>query len=134
MNSPTGNGMPTSSSTKPTIFFVDDEIDLLDIYAERFERHFNVKCFEAPALLFKALEEGVAPPNIIITDYRMGDMNGVEMIAKLNQMGLIIPAILLTGNPDSQTKQVAAPTSIKCILEKPCKDADLKKSIAELLA
>jgi DNA-binding response OmpR family regulator len=120
--------------TKPLLYFVDDEEDLLEIYEDRFRRHFDVKCFVSPKKLIADLLSGaVRHPDVIITDLRMAEIDGIEMIRALRKAGLQSPAILLSGNLDRESTELASGAGVNRIMDKPFKEAELRQRITELL-
>jgi FixJ family two-component response regulator len=127
----------TASSTerKPILIFVDDEEDLLEIYEDRFRRAFEVKCFVSPLKLIEEVKSGkLNSPDVIITDLRMAEIDGIEMIRTLRQAGLMTPAILLSGNLDSKATEAAVAAGVSRIMDKPFKESDLRESIRALIA
>ncbi|MGA2802542.1 MAG: response regulator [Verrucomicrobiota bacterium] len=89
------NGVAGSS---PTIFVVDDEPMLLNL-AETIlgAAGFRVHLFHDPK---KALSEYVAakpPPDVVITDYAMAGMSGLDLIRECKRLNPQQKTILLSG-------------------------------------
>lgn len=90
-----GTGSPA------TIFVVDDEQMLLDL-AEMILKPagFQVCLFKDPT---KALAEYVAapsPPDVLVTDYAMPQMNGMDLIRECKRLRPRQRTILLSGTVD----------------------------------
>lgn len=122
------------SSAKPLIYFVDDELDLLDVFQSAFEERYAVSTFSSAEQLVGAISSGQVPtPQLIVTDFRMTGMDGVKMLAALMSMGHPIPAILLSGNLSKETAISALNHGFFRILEKPFEPDVLESFINELL-
>ena len=70
----------------------------------------------------------VRKPDMLITDLRMPEMNGVEVIARVRSAHPRIPILVLTGTRDRDARPAALSHNISGIIEKPLND------MAELLA
>jgi DNA-binding response OmpR family regulator len=81
------------------IFVVDDEPMLLDLAAAILQPHgFKVWTFRDPQL---ALEEFSAiRPEILVTDYAMGSMNGMDLVVQCRRLNPKQKIILLSGTVD----------------------------------
>jgi len=89
------------------ILLVDDFPGLLELL----RKYFNLKCIkveiEECASASDALEKmKLRQFDIIISDYDMRDMNGIDFLKFIRKMGNSIPFILLTGvqNPEIETE------------------------------
>jgi PAS domain S-box-containing protein len=58
----------------------------------------DTKCFQEPKQAFDFIKKD--PPDLIITDYLMPDMDGLEFIKKLKQEEIDVPIIMITGHGD----------------------------------
>ncbi|HXB58160.1 MAG TPA: response regulator [Candidatus Acidoferrales bacterium] len=101
----------------PVVFVVDDEEMLLDL-AEMVLKPagFSVRKFQDPK---KALAEyAVAAPRVVITDYAMGPMNGLEVIQECRRLHPDQKIIMVSGTVD---ESVYANSEIKpdCFIAKP---------------
>lgn len=76
------------------IFYVDDEIELCEIFKELFEReNVIIECFTDPEAALKRISEST--PNIVFLDFRLPGTTG-EIISK--RIPKNIPRVLLTGD------------------------------------
>jgi DNA-binding NtrC family response regulator len=98
MSQPESNGVASSPST---IFVVDDEQMLLDLAEMILEpAGFHVCLFSDPQ---KALQEYIAaqsPPDVLVTDYAMAGMNGMDLIRECKRRNPRQKTILLSGTVD----------------------------------
>lgn len=82
-----------------TIFVVDDEPMLLDLATTILEPlGFDVRTFSDPK---KALAEyPAAKPVLVVTDYAMGGMNGLDLVRECKRINPRQKTILLSGTVD----------------------------------
>jgi two-component system, LuxR family, response regulator FixJ len=69
----------------------------------------------------------------LITDLRMPDMNGVELLRGLRQAGAMLPAIVITGHGDVQMAVEAMKNGALDFIEKPFSDDVLLESIKRVV-
>src|ERR1035437_1755761 len=69
---------------KRKILIVDDDSFLLDMYALKFsQNNFDVAAVPSGAQALEKLKEGIKP-DVILTDIIMPDMDGFELLEKIN--------------------------------------------------
>lgn len=121
-------------NAKPLIYFVDDEPDILEVFEDCFSEKFKVHTFSSGLELVNMIEQQtVAVPQLIVTDFSMAKMDGMNMLAKLFALGHEIPSILLSGNLNKDAAIDAMNHGISRIVEKPFKTAVLEAYINDLL-
>ncbi|MGD0745820.1 MAG: response regulator [Verrucomicrobiota bacterium] len=82
-----------------TIFVVDDEQMLLDLAEALLQPlGYNVRTFSDPRLALK--EYPAAKPEVVVTDYAMGGMNGLELVRECKRVNPKQKTILLSGTVD----------------------------------
>jgi CheY-like chemotaxis protein len=87
-----------------TIAIIDDEADLVDLFQEILESDgFKVCAFTDPIQAFNTLEKKIQEYGLILSDFRMPNLNGYELCTKL---------ILL--NPELQVILMSAYDIIEC--------------------
>jgi DNA-binding NtrC family response regulator len=93
---------------KHTIFIVDDEPTFRALVDATLSRDYYTKLFHEPASLLKALEK--EEPHLILTDYSMPDMDGIELIEKVKAKRPYLPIIMLTnyGSIDAAVRALKA--------------------------
>ncbi len=78
---------------------------------------FDVRTFKNGAALLRAVRStGV---DCFVIDYKMPDMNGVELAGRLRNRDIAAPVILITGYPDDNISARAAAAGIRHVLLKP---------------
>ena len=64
-----------------------------------------------------------------LIDYKMPDMNGIELVGRLRNRNITTPVILITGYPDDKISERAAAAGVKHVLKKPLFEDSLIKRI-----
>ncbi|WP_038965826.1 response regulator [Bradyrhizobium diazoefficiens] len=116
------------SSTKPTVFVVDDDAAVLGSLRFLLETDgFAVRTFRSGTALLNA---GGAPgADCYVIDYKMPDINGIELASRLRKSDGETPVILITGYPDENISTRAAAAGVKDVVLKPLLDENLLKRI-----
>lgn len=73
-------------------------------------------------------------PGCILTDVRMPEMSGLELVVKLKELGLAHPIIVLTGHADVALAVEAMQAGVSEFLEKPFDDELLLRALRRALA
>lgn len=120
--------------SQPLIAVVDDEQDLLANFRDLLEDQFTIETFSSPQLFLESLPElqkkGV---RLLITDFKMPMMNGLEMVQRAHPQAPHLPFIILSGFLDKKTVLEAVNLGVFRLLEKPCDPDQLLSAIEELL-
>lgn len=119
---------------KPKIIVVDDERDILDIYVALLDPNFEVEAFNSPHEFLLALS---ADPKkdfeLVITDLKMPEIDGLAMIKKAHELGFSFPFILLSGYLDKNAAIDAVNLGAFRLLEKPTDYDILISAIDQLI-
>jgi CheY-like chemotaxis protein len=112
----------------PRILIVDDEEAILYV----FERYLSVAGYRVAVAgngrdAVRAGEAG--PVDLLITDFRMPGMNGVEVIHSLRSLQPDLPALVISGNP---IEAGTMPPGVR-FLSKPVSMSDLLDIIPSLI-
>lgn len=65
----------------------------------------------------------------LVTDLRMSDMSGVELLERLNQMGAMVPSVVITGHGDVPMAVAAMKAGAVDFIEKPFEDDVLVEAV-----
>jgi len=88
---------------------------------------FPVRVHESATGFLAALPEiGKA---CLVTDLKMPDMSGVELLEQLKQMGVAVPAIVITGHGDVPMAVAAMKAGAVDFIEKPFEDEVLIEAV-----
>jgi DNA-binding NtrC family response regulator len=118
----------------PLIAVVDDEIDLLDNFRNQLSDQFEVRTFSSPQDFLQALPEMQSQHlKLLISDFKMPGMTGLEMIQKAHEQAPFLPFIILSGFLDKKTVMAAVEMGVFRLLEKPCQPDELLSTIDQLL-
>lgn len=115
-----------------TIVIVDDDVQVLRSLCFLLEAEgYVVKTYSSSRAL---LSESELPEKAcLVVDYRMPDMNGLDLLTKVREKFPQVPALLITGYPDDTIETRAANVGIK-VVRKPHLDDTLLRGIQEVLA
>ncbi len=111
------------------IILVDDDPDILEVVKLILERAgYDVKTFLRGMPL---LENGYEPPDVIILDKQLPDIDGLEVCRQLKTMNKTknIPVIMLSANPD--IKHLGRNAGAVESIEKPFSPKTLRKLVAK---
>lgn len=117
------------------ILLVDDEPFVLSGYRRGLGRQFDLDTAGSAAeALAKFSQPGHEPYAVVVSDMRMPEMDGVELLRQLAESHPRTIRIMLTGNAE----QAAAVEAVNRghvfkFLTKPCSSADLKQVLEEAL-
>lgn len=112
------------SPAKPTVYVADDDADVLGSLRFLLETDgFNVRTFRNGAALLSAVRStGV---DCFVIDYKMPDMNGIDLASRLRNRDIVAPVILITGYPDENIAARAEAAGVRDVLLKPLLEESL---------
>jgi len=73
-------------------------------------------------------------PDVIVLDFMMGDMTGVEVIRRIRDTGSRVPIVLSSGYLDASSERDLDPASFQAFLRKPYRTEDLMLAIEQARA
>lgn len=121
-----------NASSQPTIFVVDDEVLLLEL-AETFLVPLGCKVlkFSDPEMALEAFPQ--AAPAVVITDYAMGRMTGMDLIRECRRLNPRQKTILISGTVDGE---VFANAAVKpdAFMAKPYDPSHLVDMVRKIMA
>ncbi len=120
------------------ILLVDDEKDILDLFSEYLSSSgFNTISFQNPMKALDYFYQYQSNCSLVITDYKMPQMSGLELIKKIREKDidykiktLVISAFIKDNLPYDKSYFL----TVDKILEKPVYLDRLKKVIQELIS
>jgi CheY-like chemotaxis protein len=116
------------------VLIVDDEIHIVHVVAIKLRNNsYDVISAENGEQALKLVQE--EKPDIVVTDFQMPVMNGVELIEKLRQDKTTekIPVILLTARGFAVNDEQRQHLQISAVLSKPFSPKELLRSIEDIL-
>jgi FixJ family two-component response regulator len=119
--------------TGGTVFVVDDNIMLVEFAAKVLEAAgFKVEHFSDPKAVLRAIGQANPKPAVLVTDYEMGGMNGLELIESSLKVHPALKTVLLSGTVDGSIL-LNHPARVHRFLGKPYEALQLQNLVAELL-
>ena len=117
-----------SPPPKPTVYVVDDDAAVLGSLRFLLETDgFSVRTFRNATALLNATS--LPGADCYVIDYKMPDINGIELAGRLRKSDINAPVILITGYPDENISTRAAAAGVKDVILKPLLDETLIKRI-----
>ena len=116
----------------PHIFVVDDEPLLLELAAKILGKY-HVQTFSDPEKALAAYSSAQMPPDLVITDFAMHKMDGLDLIRECRRLHPKQKIVLLSGTVD-QTIYSGTGLRPDRFLEKPYRPGDLAELVQEILS
>jgi len=121
-----------SSRKKIRILIVDDDAAFCRYLHNILSRqNHNVQIAGSGEEALESLDE--LKPDLVILDLILPDINGLEVLSRINQHRKKIPVIMLTGYGQTSTVVMAMKLGAKDFLNKPFYPAELEAAIAKAL-
>ena len=93
---------------------------------------FCVRLYDGPRALLA--DHNLPERACLVIDYRMPEIDGIELVDRLRSRNVMLPAILISGRVSKHLRILAQRSGLTRILEKPLSDAALVDSIRGALA
>ena len=115
------------------ILLVDDEVAILEGYQRLLRREFRIDVALGGKGALVAIQNN-GPYAVVVSDMRMPEMDGAQLLAKIKVLSPDTVRVMLTGNADMQTAVSAVNEgSIFRFLTKPCTKETLAKALTASL-
>lgn len=119
---------------RETIFVVDDDPDILNLIKHVLDLEgFEVKSFTDPELALEEFRTCSKRPEMVVTDFCMQPMNGLELISKCKETQPDLKTIVISGMVDEHSLQTM-PQKTDRFLHKPFKVSNLVQTLNDTLA
>jgi DNA-binding response OmpR family regulator len=117
----------------PTVLFIDDDIEILDMLKAMFERssEITVQTAESAKQALEILTQKTF--SVIIVDYDMPEISGIELLKILRRQGNTTPIILFTGLGGENTAIEALNNGANFLLKKGDDPQYQFRNLAELV-
>lgn len=97
---PLGWGRFVAVGKKPLVYFIDDQADIRDAARLLLESDgIDVQTYASGDAFLDAIRTASAPPDCIISDLRVSDASGADILDVLGASDSHIPVIILTADP-----------------------------------
>ena len=119
---------------KPLIYLVDDEPVLLDLAQVALDgAGYRLEMFNDPEEAFREFVRAKGKPDLLITDYAMGKMNGLELIQRCLQLHPALKSVIISGTAGAEVL-MRADVRVDRFLSKPYPQEHLAALVKELLS
>lgn len=119
--------------TSPAVHVIDDDEAMRASLAFLLDASgLTAKTYESAAQFLEQLD--AEPTGVIVTDVRMPQMNGLELVRLLKARGVALPIIMITGHGDVPLAVQAMKAGVVDFLEKPFDEDSLLAAIRSALA
>jgi DNA-binding NtrC family response regulator len=116
-----------------TLLLVDDEIDILKSLGEILKRFgFNIIAKQDAQSALTLIQQG-ASVDLVITDYRMPGIDGLEFTLILKQLVPTVPVVMLTAYGAVETYLTSLSLGVFEFVNKPIKTAELLRIVRAAL-
>ena len=100
------------------IYVIDDDYDVRTSLRFLLETEgFDVRTFRSGNALLGSSNRNRA--DCLIVDYKMAELDGLELALRLRRLQVSAPIILITGYPDENIAAKASSTGVRQVLFKP---------------
>ena len=114
------------------IYFLDDEPTIREAVRETLEdSNFKVTCFGTPTECLTRLHS--AKCDLLITDLKMPEKNGIELLMDIKHLAPWIPVLMITGYGDIPTAVKAMQAGAADFIEKPLDKKNLVRKVRSIL-
>jgi FixJ family two-component response regulator len=108
----------SSTAAKPIVYVVDDDPGVLGSLRFLLETDgFDVETFRNGSALLNAVASKSA--DCFVIDYKMPNIDGIDLASRLRSRHIATPIILITGYPDDNIPAKAAVAGVYDVLLKP---------------
>jgi DNA-binding NtrC family response regulator len=107
-----------------SIIVVDDEHDLVDLFSDALSSNgYDVSSFTDPTIAFENIKKNLDKYSLLITDFRMNDMNGCELGIKVKELNSDIQVIIISAyenveNNTANFEVLSKPITIQILIKK----------------
>ncbi len=123
-----------SPTGREHVLVVDDEDQLLDMYERQLKRlGYNVTCFNRPTEALEMFKEAQNKFDLVITDFTMPTMNGLEFAKEIRSIRPGLPIILCSGVSETLPAATIEQAGIRTVVYKPLGKAEMAQTIRQAL-
>lgn len=133
MSDTKSNHSSPAQGTGALIYVVDDEPMLLELATVILEpQGYRIKTFRDPEAALQSFSAALPRPDLLITDYAMHNMNGMQLTRRFRDLEPRLKILLVSGTvgEDIFRNETARPD---CFLAKPYQTEQLTSAVKTLL-
>ncbi|WP_413513138.1 response regulator transcription factor [Myroides odoratus] len=120
---------------KIQVILVDDEVLITDLLANFLQQNQTIKVistYNSGALFLEQMAQITQLPDLFIIDFRIGDTDGLELLARLRAMGISTPVVLLSSHYNDSLISFIVKSGFAAFLPKNIKSKVLVEIIHEV--
>jgi len=107
--------------TPDVVLVVDDDAAVRSALKFALEiEGFSVRLYATPEALLA--ENDLPAAGCLVIDYRMPEIDGLELVERLHSLGVTLPVVLISGRVTQSLRARASSLGISGVLEKPLSD------------
>ena len=124
-NNESGTGSPLR---KTMIYIVDDDYDVRTSLRFLLETEgFEVRTFRSGTALLGS--STLHRADCLVVDYKMADIDGLELAQQLRRLDVSTPIVMITGYPDENILAKASSAGVRQVLLKPNLEENLVECV-----
>ena len=114
------------------ILYVDDDEDMLTLIKAVLEldSNLNIQTFTSPILALTEIKNN--PPDLIILDYQIPEMNGTQVMEQIHEMKIESPIVFFTAQSAPEEKNKLKQLGAKKVITKPVDIDDLHNQLTSI--
>lgn len=121
-------------SGQGNLILVEDDLEVLEVSAAMLEGlGYKVNSFDGAASALDAFQRNPGDYEILVTDYEMPVMNGLELIKQVQHIRPGLPALLISGGGGDALLEQAQHQGVCNVLVKPFSMSELSKAVREVV-
>jgi CheY-like chemotaxis protein len=120
-----------------SVLVLDDDDNYRELVLATLEDHCGVQSvvgFASGDALLRHFASGGQWPDLVLVDYHMPDMHGLEVLQHLRARGIDVAVALISGGADGSERNACLTAGAVAFLEKPVSFAQLAAQLQELVA
>jgi len=108
------------------VLIVDDEVRILTALRRSLRREgWEILTAESPAEALRMIDD--APVDVVLSDYKMPGMSGLEMLAEIGRRSPRTVKLLITGWAEAVSEAELVEVGVSALIPKPWDDKLLKR-------
>ena len=120
-----------SKKEKLKVFIVDDEPAFCKVLKKILQEHFEVCAYTNPAACLNEIKKSDC--DLLIADYKMKKMNGIELLEKVKQFAPNMPVLIISGFGDIPAAVKAIKKGAFDFIQKPFSQELLLSEVTRIL-
>lgn len=117
-----------------TILLIDDEPEVLEYLSEILRRHrYALSPMQDGPSALNLIRQG-AFIDLVITNYRMPGMDGLQFVRQLRQVLPVVPVLMLTGDGCLESYCLASSLGVSTYVTKPIRAKELGRVVADVFS